>query len=74
MDWQDVLSLGEQQRLIFARLLLAKPRYAVLDEATSALDEKNEERLYKLLSESASYLCERRASQEAFVITKVCSN
>ncbi|MBD2001833.1 MULTISPECIES: ABC transporter ATP-binding protein/permease [Cyanophyceae] len=48
-DWADVLSLGEQQRLTFARLLLNKPKYAILDEATSALDLDNEERLYKHL-------------------------
>lgn len=51
MHWPDVLSLGEQQRLSFARLLLSKAKYAVLDEATSALDLANEERLYKLLVE-----------------------
>ena len=45
-DWADVLSLGEQQRLTFARLLLQKPKYAILDEATSALDTDNEARLY----------------------------
>ena len=49
LDWADVLSLGEQQRLAFARLLLTKPQYAVLDEATSALDVQNEEHLYRLL-------------------------
>jgi putative ATP-binding cassette transporter len=48
-DWADVLSLGEQQRLTFARLLLNKPKYAILDEATSALDLRNEERLYQHL-------------------------
>lgn len=48
-DWADVLSLGEQQRLTFARLLLNKPNYAILDEATSALDMGNEERLYQHL-------------------------
>jgi putative ATP-binding cassette transporter len=40
------LSTGEQQRLAFARVLLARPRYAMLDEATSALDAANEARLY----------------------------
>ncbi len=48
-DWSDVLSLGEQQRLTFARLLLQKPDYAILDEATSALDPDNEEKLYQHL-------------------------
>ncbi|MBD1824693.1 ABC transporter ATP-binding protein/permease [Cyanobacteria bacterium FACHB-DQ100] len=48
-EWSDVLSLGEQQRLTFARLLLNKPDYAILDEATSALDQANEERLYEHL-------------------------
>lgn len=45
-DWGDVLSLGEQQRLTFARILINQPDYAILDEATSALDLPNEEKLY----------------------------
>jgi putative ATP-binding cassette transporter len=38
-EWQKELSPGEQQRIAFARLLLAKPKAVFLDEATSALDE-----------------------------------
>jgi len=53
LDWSTVLSLGEQQRLAFARLLLSSPRYAVLDEATSALDLSNEENLYRHLRDKA---------------------
>ncbi|MDJ0598688.1 MAG: ABC transporter ATP-binding protein/permease [Crocosphaera sp.] len=49
-NWENVLSLGEQQRVAFARILITKPRYAILDEATSALDVKNEQRLYQELS------------------------
>ena len=41
-EWSSVLSLGEQQRLAFARLLLSKPKLVLLDESTSALDENNE--------------------------------
>jgi putative ATP-binding cassette transporter len=48
-DWSNVLSLGEQQRLAFARLLVTRPKYAILDEATSALDINNEARLYQQL-------------------------
>lgn len=48
-DWSSILSLGEQQRLAFARVLLAKPPVAILDEATSALDSKNEKQMYSLL-------------------------
>jgi putative ATP-binding cassette transporter len=48
-DWEKVLSIGEQQRLAFARILLNRPRYAILDEATSALDAANEEHLYREL-------------------------
>ncbi|MFM7454370.1 MAG: ABC transporter ATP-binding protein/permease [Cyanobium sp.] len=50
-DWPRLLSLGEQQRLAFARLLLNGPRFVVLDEATSALDVSTERHLYDLLSE-----------------------
>ncbi|MEO6863089.1 MAG: ABC transporter ATP-binding protein/permease [Microcoleus sp.] len=49
LDWAEILSLGEQQRLAFARLLLTQPRYAILDEATSALDLNNEQHLYEQL-------------------------
>ncbi len=48
-DWPRILSLGEQQRLAFGRLLLNGPRFVVLDEATSALDVKTEKYLYELL-------------------------
>mmetsp|Transcript_21507 Transcript_21507/g.52694 ORF Transcript_21507/g.52694 Transcript_21507/m.52694 type:complete len:120 (-) Transcript_21507:43-402(-) len=50
-DWSDMLSLGEQQRLAFARLLANRPRLAVLDEATSALDLGTEEAMYKTMAE-----------------------
>ncbi len=48
-DWGDVLSLGEQQRVAFARILVNQPQYAILDEATSALDANNETFLYRHL-------------------------
>ncbi|MEM1170558.1 MAG: ABC transporter ATP-binding protein/permease [Cyanobacteria bacterium P01_H01_bin.35] len=48
-DWDSVLSMREQQRVAFARLLLTQPRYAILDEATSALDVQNEQSLYQHL-------------------------
>ena len=54
LNWADFLSLGEQQRLAFARLRLTQPRYAILDEATSALDVVNEKRLYQLLLDSGT--------------------
>lgn len=48
-DWSRILSLGEQQRLAFARILLIRPAWIFLDEATSALDEPRERALYELL-------------------------
>ncbi|WP_294146618.1 ABC transporter ATP-binding protein/permease [uncultured Selenomonas sp.] len=48
-DWSRILSLGEQQRLAFARVLLVKPQWVFLDEATSALDEPREQEMYELL-------------------------
>ena len=56
LDWAKVLSVGEQQRVAFARVLLAAPRYAILDEATSALDIDNEDNLYRQLAASATTL------------------
>ena len=48
-DWSRILSLGEQQRIAFARALLFKPQWIFLDEATSALDEKTEQIMYEIL-------------------------
>lgn len=48
--WKDLLSLGEQQQIAFARVLLNHPAYAFLDETTSALDSANEELLYQRLA------------------------
>lgn len=47
--WSSVLSLGEQQRLAFARLLIGKPSLAILDESSSALDLEAERRVYSQL-------------------------
>lgn len=47
--WENILSLGEQQRLAFARLLVNPPSFIILDEATSALDLVNERILYEQL-------------------------
>ncbi|MBR2214817.1 MAG: ABC transporter ATP-binding protein/permease [Selenomonadaceae bacterium] len=55
-DWSRILSLGEQQRLAFARVLLVKPRWIFLDEATSALDEPREATMYDLLAEELPYI------------------
>jgi len=52
LPWENILSLGEQQRLAFARLLVTHPSFTILDEATSALDLKNEENLYQQLQET----------------------
>jgi putative ATP-binding cassette transporter len=46
--WDKELSLGEQERLAFARLLLHKPDWAFLDEATAALDEDSQRHIMSL--------------------------
>jgi putative ATP-binding cassette transporter len=48
-NWSQRLSPGEQQRLAFVRLLLARPDVIFLDESTSALDAATEEALYELM-------------------------
>ena len=49
--WNRMLSLGEQQRLAIARVILQKPDFLFLDEATASLDEAAEASLYRLLHE-----------------------
>jgi ABC-type uncharacterized transport system fused permease/ATPase subunit len=49
LDWSNTLSLGEQQRLAFGRVLVNAPKLVILDEATSALDMVSEAKMYILL-------------------------
>jgi putative ATP-binding cassette transporter len=49
--WDRVLSLGEQQRLAFARMLLHRPKWVFMDEATAALDEDNQDAMMNLVLE-----------------------
>ncbi|KAG7374079.1 ABC transporter ATP-binding protein [Nitzschia inconspicua] len=49
LDWSSTLSLGEQQRLAFARVLVHQPKMVIVDEATSAMDVGAEERMYSLI-------------------------
>ena len=51
-DWAHMLSIGEQQRLAFSRILLVKPDFIFLDEATASVDEKLEEILYNELQKN----------------------
>lgn len=51
-DWSRILSLGEQQRLAFSRVLFNRPQVVFLDESTSAMDEGLEHALYSLLREA----------------------
>ncbi|MCF0263864.1 ATP-binding cassette domain-containing protein [Acinetobacter guillouiae] len=51
-NWGRILSLGEQQRLGFARVLIHKSKYIFLDEATSAVDKNTEQLLYETLLQS----------------------
>ncbi|AJW99791.1 ABC transporter ATP-binding protein/permease [Burkholderia gladioli pv. gladioli] len=50
-QWSSRLSGGEQQRIAFARVLLAQPSTIFLDECTSALDAQSEKELYQVLVE-----------------------
>ncbi|XP_010277351.1 PREDICTED: ABC transporter D family member 1 [Nelumbo nucifera] len=51
VNWEDILSLGEQQRLGMARLFFHNPKFGILDECTNATSVDVEEHLYKLANE-----------------------
>ncbi len=52
--WSRRLSLGQQQRLSFARAILKKPDWLFLDEATASLDDKAEQHMYSLIKKELS--------------------
>lgn len=47
--WEKMLTIGEQQRLGFARLLLNRPSWIFIQEATDALDTQGEQDMMRLL-------------------------
>jgi len=53
-DWSNMLSLGEQQRLGFARVFVNRPNLVIMDEATSALDEATQSHMYEILESMAA--------------------
>ncbi len=46
LTWEDILSVGEQQRIAMARLFYHQPLFAILDECTSALNVELERKFY----------------------------
>ncbi|WP_299009022.1 ABC transporter ATP-binding protein/permease [uncultured Shewanella sp.] len=49
-NWSEILSMGEQQKVAFIRVILSQPDWVFLDESTSSLDKDNEHMLYQLLN------------------------
>ena len=49
--WDRDLPLGEQERLGYARLLLARPKWLICDEGLDSLDEANRRLLLSILAE-----------------------
>jgi putative ATP-binding cassette transporter len=56
-DWSNRLSIGEQQLIALARLILANPPFALLDEAVNALEPQRAKHVYQVLARtSISYI------------------
>ncbi len=66
-NWADLLSLGEQQLVAVARVVLAAPRFALLDRVSSSLDPEQRARVLRELAEKdiAVLLFEECAPDEA---------
>ncbi len=52
-DWANILTVGEQQILGIARLLITMPTFAFLDRATSALSISRVKHVYQVLAQSS---------------------
>ena len=52
-DWANLLTVGEQQLLGMARLLIAQPKFAFIDRATNALSTSRARHVYELLSRTS---------------------
>jgi putative ATP-binding cassette transporter len=48
-QWSSFLSVGEQQRLAFARVLIRPPDILIMDEPTSSLDELSQFRMMEYM-------------------------
>src|SRR5258708_4373666 len=48
-DWSLQLSMGEQQRIIFARAIINQPRWLIMDEPSASMDKETEKQVYLAL-------------------------
>lgn len=70
-NWEDVLSLGEQERLGMARLFFHHPKFGILEECIIATSVDVEEHLYRVATNMSISVITDHFLTSVWIITTI---